>query len=151
MQPLDWALLPFSRYFDFSGRSSRAEYWYFTVLIWFVSLLILLGQLALGQAVESVLTVVNALFGLITFIPQWPSPCADCMTSIAADSSCSNISSASRYPGSNAVCLILRGVSSAFVWRGGVVVTLKFLVLMILEAIVDPIFMVPTHMPDLRV
>lgn len=70
MQPLDWALLPFSRYFDFSGRSSRAEYWYFTALIWFVSLLILLGQLALGQAVESVLTVVNALFGLVTFIPS---------------------------------------------------------------------------------
>ena len=70
MQPLDWALLPFSRYFDFSGRSSRAEYWYFTALMWFVSLLILLGQLALGQAVESVLTVVNGLFGLVTLIPS---------------------------------------------------------------------------------
>ena len=70
MQPLDWALLPFTRYFDFSGRSSRAEYWYFTAFIWFVSMLILLGQLALGEAVESVLTVVNALFGLVTFIPS---------------------------------------------------------------------------------
>jgi uncharacterized membrane protein YhaH (DUF805 family) len=70
MQPLDWALLPFSRYFDFSGRSSRAEYWYFTALMWFVSLLIQLGRLALGEAVESVLIVVNALFGLGTFIPS---------------------------------------------------------------------------------
>jgi uncharacterized membrane protein YhaH (DUF805 family) len=70
MQPLDWALLPFSRYFDFSERSSRAEYWYFTALMWFVSLLIQLGRLALGEAVESVLTVVNALFGLGSFIPS---------------------------------------------------------------------------------
>jgi uncharacterized membrane protein YhaH (DUF805 family) len=70
MQPLDWALLPFTRYFEFSGRSSRAEYWYYTAFIWFVSMLILLGQLALGEAVESVLTVVNALFGLTTFIPS---------------------------------------------------------------------------------
>jgi uncharacterized membrane protein YhaH (DUF805 family) len=70
MQPLDWALLPFSRYFDFSGRSSRAEYWYFTALIWFVSLVILLAKVMLGQAAESVLTVVNALFGLGTFIPS---------------------------------------------------------------------------------
>lgn len=70
MEPLDWAFLPFKRYFDFSGRSSRAEYWYFTALMWFVSLLILLMQLALGQAVEGVLTVVNGLVGLVTFIPS---------------------------------------------------------------------------------
>ncbi len=70
MQPLDWALLPFSRYFDFSGRSSRAEYWYFTAFMWFVSLLILATQQLLGQAVESVLTVVNGLFGLVTLVPS---------------------------------------------------------------------------------
>ena len=70
MQPLDWALLPFSRYFDFSGRSSRAEYWFFTAFIWFVSLLILAAQQLLGEAVESVLTVVNGLFGLVTFVPS---------------------------------------------------------------------------------
>lgn len=70
MQPLDWALLPFSRYFDFSGRSSRAEYWFFTALMWLVSLLILLGQMALGEAVESVLTVVNGLLGAVTLIPS---------------------------------------------------------------------------------
>ena len=70
MQPLDWALLPFSRYFDFSGRSSRAEYWYFTAFMWFVSLVILLAQQLLGQVVEGVLTVVNGLFGLATFVPS---------------------------------------------------------------------------------
>lgn len=70
MQPLDWALLPFSRYFDFSGRSSRAEYWYFTAFMWFITLLILLMQQLLGEAVEGVLTAVNGLFGLATFIPS---------------------------------------------------------------------------------
>lgn len=70
MQPLDWALLPFSRYFDFSGRSSRAEYWYFTAFMWFVTLLILLMQQLLGEAVETVLAVVNGLFGLVTFVPS---------------------------------------------------------------------------------
>jgi uncharacterized membrane protein YhaH (DUF805 family) len=70
MEPLDWALLPFSRYFDFSGRSSRAEYWYFAALMWFISLLIVLGEKVLGEAVESVLAVINSLFGLITFIPS---------------------------------------------------------------------------------
>lgn len=70
MQPLDWALLPFSRYFDFSGRSSRAEYWYYTALLWFVTLLILLGEQLLGRPVEGVLTAINSLFGLVTFIPS---------------------------------------------------------------------------------
>ncbi len=70
MQPLDWALLPFSRYFDFSGRSSRAEYWYYTALLWLVTLLILLGEQLLGRPVEGVLTTINSLFGLITFIPS---------------------------------------------------------------------------------
>ena len=70
MQPIDWALLPFTRYFDFSGRSSRAEYWYFTALMWFITLAILLAQWTLGEAVESVLTVVNGLFGLATLIPS---------------------------------------------------------------------------------
>ena len=70
MQPLDWALLPFNRYFDFSGRSSRAEYWFFTAFIWFVSLLIVAAQQILGEAVESVLTIVNGLLGLVTFIPS---------------------------------------------------------------------------------
>jgi len=70
MEPLDWALLPFSRYFDFSGRSSRAEYWYFTAFIWFVTLFILLMGLTLGEVVEGPLTVFNAIFGLATFIPS---------------------------------------------------------------------------------
>lgn len=70
MEPLDWALLPFKRYFDFSGRSSRAEYWYFTALMWFVNLLVLLGGMMLGEAVEGVLEFISGIFGLVTFIPS---------------------------------------------------------------------------------
>src|ERR1700741_43143 len=70
MQPMDWALLPFSRYFEFSGRSSRAEYWYFTALMWFVSLLIVLAEELLGEAAEGILAVINALFGLVTLVPS---------------------------------------------------------------------------------
>ena len=71
MEPLDWALLPFKRYFDFSGRSSRAEYWYFTALGLFVSLFILLLQMMSGELGRpGALSVVNSLFGLATFIPS---------------------------------------------------------------------------------
>lgn len=30
---MDWMLLPFRRYFDFSGRSRRKEYWMFVLLL----------------------------------------------------------------------------------------------------------------------
>lgn len=70
MQPIDWALLPFSRYFDFSGRSSRAEYWYFTAFIWFLDLLILVAQELLGEAGEGVLIIANIIVGLGTLIPS---------------------------------------------------------------------------------
>ena len=29
---MEWMLLPYKRYFDFSGRSRRKEYWMFTLL-----------------------------------------------------------------------------------------------------------------------
>jgi uncharacterized membrane protein YhaH (DUF805 family) len=71
VEPLDWALLPFKRYFDFSGRSSRAEYWYFTVLSLFVTLFILLLQMMSGQLGRpGALSVANSIFGLATFIPS---------------------------------------------------------------------------------
>lgn len=44
---LDWAILPFKRYFDFQGRSRRMEYWSFALLI-FVVYLVLLGIMMAG-------------------------------------------------------------------------------------------------------
>jgi uncharacterized membrane protein YhaH (DUF805 family) len=31
---MNWMLLPLKRYFDFSGRSRRLEYWLFTAFVW---------------------------------------------------------------------------------------------------------------------
>jgi uncharacterized membrane protein YhaH (DUF805 family) len=70
MLPLDWALLPFSRYFDFSGRSPRAEYWYFTAFLWFVTLVLLLGNIALESTGYRVFAVLDKIFGLVTLIPS---------------------------------------------------------------------------------
>ncbi|MCB2064548.1 MAG: DUF805 domain-containing protein [Novosphingobium sp.] len=44
---LDWALLPFKRYFDFQGRSRRMEYWSFALLI-FVIYIVLVGIMMAG-------------------------------------------------------------------------------------------------------
>jgi len=35
MSPLAWAVLPLKRYADFSGRSCRAEFWWFSAFQWF--------------------------------------------------------------------------------------------------------------------
>jgi uncharacterized membrane protein YhaH (DUF805 family) len=44
---LDWAILPFKRYFDFQGRSRRMEYWSFALMI-FVIYLVLVGIMMAG-------------------------------------------------------------------------------------------------------
>lgn len=70
MLPLDWALLPFSRYFDFSGRSPRAEYWYFTALTWFVTLVLLLGNMVLESTGYQFFAILDKVFAIVTFIPS---------------------------------------------------------------------------------
>ena len=40
LNPVQWALLPFKRYFDFSGRSPRAEYWWFVLATGLTGLLL---------------------------------------------------------------------------------------------------------------
>jgi uncharacterized membrane protein YhaH (DUF805 family) len=53
LSPVQWALLPFKRYADFSGRSPRAEYWWF----W-------LGYMLLN-IVFQVLTRISPILGLL--------------------------------------------------------------------------------------
>ncbi|MDD3800199.1 MAG: DUF805 domain-containing protein, partial [Novosphingobium sp.] len=43
-----WMLLPYRRYFDFSGRSRRKEYWMF-VLFQFIVMTVLVGLLLSGM------------------------------------------------------------------------------------------------------
>jgi uncharacterized membrane protein YhaH (DUF805 family) len=59
MSPVAWAVRPIKRYADFSGRSPRAEYWWFILFQW-VSLiaLVVLAVAVVGDAKES-----NPFFG----------------------------------------------------------------------------------------
>ncbi|MFM5924818.1 MAG: DUF805 domain-containing protein [Novosphingobium sp.] len=51
---LDWMILPFKRYAEFSGRSRRMEYWSFTLLNFVVSAVILGIRFASGGFAEFV-------------------------------------------------------------------------------------------------
>jgi uncharacterized membrane protein YhaH (DUF805 family) len=84
---MEWMLMPYKRYFDFSGRSRRKEYWMF-MLLWFVLSFVLvfalLGTMAGGMAALSsgaispfamgggmmALWIVFMLFGLASLIPS---------------------------------------------------------------------------------
>jgi uncharacterized membrane protein YhaH (DUF805 family) len=53
MSPIVWALRPLRRYAEFSGRSSRAEFWWFSPLLLLVFLATWIGLLvALGSTVS---------------------------------------------------------------------------------------------------
>lgn len=53
LSPIDWAIRPLKRYADFSGRSSRAEYWWF----WLAYVLF--------DVVLQILMRISALFGIL--------------------------------------------------------------------------------------
>lgn len=80
---MDWMLLPFRRYFDFSGRSRRKEYWMFALLMVIAyaicgafMLSSLVPYLGTGQLPQSftpmfwVGTVLAGLFTLAIIIPS---------------------------------------------------------------------------------
>lgn len=74
MGPVQWWLQPYKRYAEFSGRSRRAEYWWFAlgnvvVQIALIILLIILGSIADILGVIGVLLWVA--FGLGSLIPSW--------------------------------------------------------------------------------
>ncbi|WP_422058671.1 DUF805 domain-containing protein [Sphingomonas sp.] len=45
---MEWMILPFKRYFDFSGRSRRKEYWMYTLFVVIVSIVLAIVDSALG-------------------------------------------------------------------------------------------------------
>ena len=80
---LDWMLMPYKRYVDFSGRSRRKEYWMFQLLIVIVYIVLSVimamgapsvdpatGQLSGGGALMSIGTGLFGLFWLGTIIPS---------------------------------------------------------------------------------
>jgi uncharacterized membrane protein YhaH (DUF805 family) len=84
MSPIGWALRPLKRYAEFSGRSSRAEFWWFVlgmivifVLMWFVMFGALAGlgtsnsQPGAGMlAMFGFGGLLMAVFGLLLIIPS---------------------------------------------------------------------------------
>ena len=79
---MDWAFLPFQRYFELSGRSTRREYWLFTLLggavYAFATVLMAIGGMGLEDEQVDFSQVdatfwfgaaVAGLYGLISFIP----------------------------------------------------------------------------------
>jgi len=77
---MNWMILPYKRYFDFSGRSRRKEYWMFALFNVLVSLAIgiVFGvpdyqRVGMHMGFSTMLTgtggMVQNLFGLFSFIP----------------------------------------------------------------------------------
>lgn len=50
---MDWMILPYKRYFDFSGRSRRMEYWMFTLFCVIVALVMMALMMAGGLSIAS--------------------------------------------------------------------------------------------------
>lgn len=89
---MNWVFLPFRRYFDFSGRSRRMEYWAFTLFTFIVTICLIApivvdvidilaapdyldGPVPVGEPWEGIGTLswvsiwLLGLFVLVTFIP----------------------------------------------------------------------------------
>lgn len=79
---LEWMLLPYKRYADFSGRSRRKEYWMFALLQFIISIILSALMFSGGFAVDPVTgapslgtgfyigTGLLVIYGLATFIPS---------------------------------------------------------------------------------
>ena len=80
---MDWMLMPYRRYAEFSGRSRRKEYWMFTLFIWLVFLGCgLLGSIFSGGGYDymdpnasppvafSIFMGIAGLFALASFVPM---------------------------------------------------------------------------------
>lgn len=67
---MDYALLPFRRYFEFSGRSRRKEYWLWSLFTFVVSSVLTVVDRTLGWGSGgSGGGLLAGVFGLITFVP----------------------------------------------------------------------------------
>ena len=61
---------PLDKYFDFSGRARRAEYWLFFLFYFVVSFVLLFADGALGFSIQTLgLGALGLIFGLAMFIP----------------------------------------------------------------------------------
>ena len=61
--------LGFQRYFEFSGRSTRAEYWWWILFASVTALILTIVDIQIGTASEMGFGVLYSVFVLATFIP----------------------------------------------------------------------------------
>jgi uncharacterized membrane protein YhaH (DUF805 family) len=59
------------KYATFSGRASRAEFWYFTLAVWLLSIVGMVLDQALfgGGSSENSIMPLTSVFQLVTFLP----------------------------------------------------------------------------------
>jgi len=73
MNPFQYAILPFKRYFEFSGRSSRSELWWFFLLTTLSGFLLQMISVATfdpwSYSSYRFIDVIILLWTLFTFIP----------------------------------------------------------------------------------
>lgn len=77
---MEWMLMPLRRYADFSGRSRRKEYWFYTLGVTLVGLLLVVAMFTVAGGAEEIagggelfagpFAIVILLFGLALFIPS---------------------------------------------------------------------------------
>ena len=78
---MEWMLLPYRRYAEFSGRSRRKEYWMFVLFQILVSIVIGIflgrpsyqnygGMVGVSSMMDGPGALVQNLFGLVSFIPS---------------------------------------------------------------------------------
>ena len=69
---MDWMLLPYRRYFDFSGRSQRKEYWMFTLFYVLVAIVLaavmILGLVGLEEGKKPGAAFWIGFAGLMVFL-----------------------------------------------------------------------------------
>jgi uncharacterized membrane protein YhaH (DUF805 family) len=72
MSPVDWAKRPLQKYADFSGRASRAEYWWFVLalIVCYVIVNIVESLLGTNRMIMGVYGPLLLLLWLGTLVPQ---------------------------------------------------------------------------------
>ena len=67
-----YLLLAFRKYFDFTGRSNRPEFWWFFLLATAITVLLGFSDLLVGTYSESLeMGLLSTVFGLATIIPTF--------------------------------------------------------------------------------
>ncbi len=61
----------FQKYADFTGRARRAEYWWFALAIFLISLVLTVVDVTLFEGVAEEIGVFATIFGLATMIPSF--------------------------------------------------------------------------------